>query len=48
MNLFLPAALWPRVSTQPVTEINTSNLPGDKEWPVRKADNLTAVFDPIL
>jgi hypothetical protein len=28
-------------STQPLTEINTMNLPGSKEHPVHKADNLT-------
>jgi hypothetical protein len=24
------------------------NLPGDKEWPVRKADNLTAICEVIV
>jgi hypothetical protein len=30
--------------TQPVTEISISNLPG----PARKADNLTAICEPIV
>jgi hypothetical protein len=35
-------------STQPVTEMSTRNLPGGKERPVRKADNLTAICEPIM
>jgi hypothetical protein len=35
-------------STQPVTEISTKNLSGGKGRPARKADNLTAVYDPIV
>jgi hypothetical protein len=36
------------VSTQPLTEMNTRNLPGLKgRWPVRKADNLTAICSRI-
>jgi hypothetical protein len=35
-------------STQPLTEMNTKNLPGDKEWPARMADNLTAIGEPIV
>jgi hypothetical protein len=34
-------------STQPLTEMSTINLPGSKERPVRKADNLTAICEPI-
>jgi hypothetical protein len=34
-------------STQPLTEMSTGNLPGDKEWPARKAD-LTAICEPIV
>jgi hypothetical protein len=30
-------------STQPLTEMNTRNLPGGKGRPVRKADSLTAI-----
>jgi hypothetical protein len=33
-------------STQPLTEMNTSNLHGDKGRPARKADNLTAICEP--
>jgi hypothetical protein len=35
-------------STQPLTEMSTRNLPGGKDWPARKADNLTAIFEPIV
>jgi hypothetical protein len=35
-------------STQPVTEMSTRNLPGGKEWSARKADNFTAIYEPIV
>jgi hypothetical protein len=35
-------------STQPLTEISTSDLPGGKGRPARKADNLTAICEPIV
>jgi hypothetical protein len=35
-------------STQRLTEMSTRNLPGDKEPPSRKADNLTAICEPIV
>jgi hypothetical protein len=35
-------------STQPLTEISTSNLPGGKGRPVRKADNLTTICESIV
>jgi hypothetical protein len=35
-------------STQPLTEMSTRNLPGGKGRPARKADNLTAIFEPIV
>jgi hypothetical protein len=35
-------------STQPLTEISTRNLPGGKGRPARKADNLTAICQPIV
>jgi hypothetical protein len=35
-------------STQPLTEMNTRNLPGGKERPACKADNLTAIFEPVV
>jgi hypothetical protein len=36
------------VSTQPLTEMSTSNLIGGKGRLARKADNLTAIFEPIV
>jgi hypothetical protein len=33
-------------STQPLTEMGTTNLPGGKKWPARRADNLTAIYEP--
>jgi hypothetical protein len=38
-------ALW---SIQPMTEMSTRNHPGDKGRPPRKADNLTAICEPIV
>jgi hypothetical protein len=38
-------ALW---STQPLTEMSTSNLPGGKRRSARKADNLTVVCEPTV
>jgi hypothetical protein len=35
-------------SIQPLTEISTKNLPGDKGRSVRKADNLSAICKPIV
>jgi hypothetical protein len=35
-------------STQPLTEMSTRNLPGGKGRPTRKADNLTAICEPIV
>jgi hypothetical protein len=35
-------------STQPLTEMSTRNIPGGKEQPARKADNLTAICEPIV
>jgi hypothetical protein len=34
-------------STQPLTEMSTTNLPGVKGLPVRKADNLTAICEYV-
>jgi hypothetical protein len=34
-------------STQPLTEISTRNIPGGKGQPTRKADNLTAICEPL-
>jgi hypothetical protein len=35
-------------STQLLREMSTRNLPGGKGWPARKADNLTAICEPIV
>jgi hypothetical protein len=42
LDLILPAALG---STEPLTEISTTNLPGCKGRPAHKANNLTAVCE---
>jgi hypothetical protein len=34
--------------TQPLREMSTRNLPGGKGRPTRKADNLTAICEPIV
>jgi hypothetical protein len=47
---------WPNPSsrtmalglTKPVTEMSTRNIPGNKERPALKADNLTAICEPIV
>jgi hypothetical protein len=35
-------------STQTPTEMTTRNLPGSKEQPMRKADNITAICEPTV
>jgi hypothetical protein len=35
-------------STQPLTEMSTRYVPGGKGWPVRGADNLTAICEMIV
>jgi hypothetical protein len=35
-------------STQPLTEMSTRNIPGGKGRPARKADNLTAIYEPTV
>jgi hypothetical protein len=35
-------------SIQPLTEISTRNLPGDKGRLVRKADKFNAIYEPIV
>jgi hypothetical protein len=34
--------------TQPLTEMSTINISGRKALPVRKVDNLTAIYEPIV
>jgi hypothetical protein len=36
------------VSTQPLAEMSTRNLPGGKGPPTHKADSLTAICEPII
>jgi hypothetical protein len=35
-------------STQPLAEMSTRNIPGGEGRPARKADNLTAICEPIF
>jgi hypothetical protein len=35
-------------STQPLTEMSTRSHPGGRGRPARKADNLTAICEPIV
>jgi hypothetical protein len=35
-------------TTQPLTEMSTRNIPGGEGRPARKADNLTAICEPIV
>jgi hypothetical protein len=35
-------------STQPLTEMSTTNLPGGKWRPDGKADNLIPIYEPIV
>jgi hypothetical protein len=35
-------------STQPLTQMSTMNFPGGEGRPVRKADNLTTICEPIV
>jgi hypothetical protein len=48
IDLNLPAAIWHLGSTQPLTEMSTRNLSGGKGRPARKANNFTAICDPIV
>jgi hypothetical protein len=35
-------------SAQPPTEMGTRNILEGKEWPARKSENLTAIFEPTV
>jgi hypothetical protein len=49
LNLLNPSSrVMALGSTQPLTEMSTGNLPGGEGLPARKADNLTAIFEPIV
>jgi hypothetical protein len=41
--LILPAVLLPWGRTQPLTEMSTRNIPGDKNRSAHGADNLAAI-----
>jgi hypothetical protein len=43
-----PSSLNGPGSTQSLTEMSTSNRPGGKRRPVRKADKLTTICEPIV
>jgi hypothetical protein len=45
--LTLPAALGPGL-TQLLTEMSTRKLPGNKGWPERRTDDLTAICEQIV
>jgi hypothetical protein len=47
-DLILPAAILALGSTQPLTEMSTRNVPGGKGRLARKADNFTAICEPIV
>jgi hypothetical protein len=34
--------------TELLTGMSVRNVPGGKDWPARKADNLTAISEPIV
>jgi hypothetical protein len=36
------------LSTQPLIEMSTRNIPGGEGRPVHKADNFTAICEPIV
>jgi hypothetical protein len=48
-NLTNPSSriMAPRL-TQPLTKINTRNVPKGKPWPARKAENITARCELIV
>jgi hypothetical protein len=48
LNLLPSSRIMALGSTQPLTEMSTRNIPGGKERPALKADNLTAICEPIV
>jgi hypothetical protein len=48
-NLHNPSSrTMPLGSTQPLKEMSTRGLPGDKGEPATKADNFTAICVPVI
>jgi hypothetical protein len=51
-NLLVPSSCAMAMGfTQPLTEMSTRRsfyLSGGKAWPARKADNLTAICEPVV
>jgi hypothetical protein len=48
VGLIIPAALFPLGLTQPLTEMNTRNLPVGEGWLVHKADSLTIICELFI
>jgi hypothetical protein len=48
IDLILPAAIRHLGSTKPLTEMSIRIPPGGKGRPARKADNLTAIYEPTV
>jgi hypothetical protein len=48
LNLSNPSRTMAKGSIQPLTEISTRDLPGGKGRPAHRADNLTALCEPIV
>jgi hypothetical protein len=47
-NIIVVITFFNLPPTQPLTEMSTRNLPGGKGWQTLKADNLTAICEPIV
>jgi hypothetical protein len=48
-NLYNPSTRTMALeATQPLAKMSTRNLPGGKKRPARRADNLTAICEPIV
>jgi hypothetical protein len=47
-NWHNPSSRKTLVSTQPITEMSTRNLPGGEKRPAHKADNITAICEPTV
>jgi hypothetical protein len=46
--LIIQAALWPWGRLGLLREMSTRSFPGGKERPARKANNFTAIYEPII